>query len=324
MMKNITSIKFINSSIISQRISDFYIKAKQFNYSNSYGWDEILKDIKLAYQDKHLTPTNKTTDKWLETGCNVARNKRGWAFTYIIKGDTIYIYDAENCKNLTLDYQNTEPFVMSNIYNPQQRQNFPMGYKISACRLNDGYIYLYKNGRQVPDYRFNEILKIFRKHKNGEVYAVGLYGDKKFKITLDCIAKSLQEARLHKIIRDSVKKILKENIINKKQIFIKKQLGEYSIIDGQWWDGTPHGLEDKGLVQDVRMYDKRMRTDDTFETIALFRRCDNKKYFYAQITPIQGSKETIWNPLPLSKVPAIIRNDIKTINSQGHEPYLTL
>lgn len=66
-------------------------------------------------------PTNKTTDKWLRTGYNVARNKRGWAFAYIIKDDVMYIYDTENCRNLTLDYKNTEPFVMSNIDEPQQR-----------------------------------------------------------------------------------------------------------------------------------------------------------------------------------------------------------
>ena len=144
----------------------------------------MFRDIQLAHQDRILTPTNKTTDKWFGAEYNVARNKRGWAFAYIIKDDIMYIYDIENCRNLTLDYQNTEPFVMSNIDEPQQRQNFSMGYKISACRLDDGYIYLYKNGRQVPDYRFNEILNVFRKHKNGEIYAVGLYGGKKFKITL--------------------------------------------------------------------------------------------------------------------------------------------
>lgn len=321
-MKHITKIH-INTQLYN-KFDKFYFNAKLKKYKHSYGWDEVFRDIQLAHQDRILTPTNKTTDKWFGAEYNVARNKRGWAFAYIIKDDIMYIYDTENCRNLTLDYQNTEPFVMSNIDEPQQRQNFSMGYKISACRLDDGYIYLYKNGRQVPDYRFNEILNVFRKHKNGEIYAVGLYGGKKFKITLDGIAKSLQEAKLHKIIRDSVKKILNEMVINKKTSFIKKQLGEYNIIDGQWWDGIPHGLEGKGLVQDVRMYDKKTTNGDTFETIALFRRCDNRKYFYAQIMPIQGDKETIWNPLPLNKVPAIIRNDIRTINSQGHEPYLSL
>ena len=303
-MKNITSIKFINSSIISQRISDFYIKAKQFNYSNSYGWDEILKDIKLAYQDKHLTPTNKTTDKWLETGCNVARNKRGWAFTYIIKGDTIYIYDAENCKNLTLDYQNTEPFVMSNIYNPQQRQNFPMGYKISACRLNDGYIYLYKNGRQVPDYRFNEILKIFRKHKNGEIYAVGLYGGKKFKITLDGIASALFETKIQKLISESTKKHINLLI----ESYTKRRLGKYNVVKGDERPNSVDGLEKYGHnLYDYLMYDS---SDETYCVFRIGKK--SKRFICCKLEYEKDSK--IWlgfTPIKHYNVPLIIKQDLK-------------
>lgn len=94
-------------------------------------------------------------------------------------------------------------------------------------------------------------------------------------------------------------------------------------MEGQWWDGLPCGLESKGFVQDVRIYDKESN-DETFETIALFRRCDNRKFFYAQIVPIENSRETKWKPLPLNRVPEIIRADIKNINLQGHEPYLPI
>ena len=314
-MKHITNIH-INTQLYD-KITKFYFNAKLRKYKHSYGWDEVFKDIQLSSQDKNLIPTNKTKQDWLSIGYNVARNKRGWAFAYIVKDDTMYIYDAENCRNLTVDYQNNATFTIFN-QGEKQQDNIPMGYKISARRLDDGYIYLYKNGQQLPNYRFNEIRKIFHKYKNGEVYAIGLYGGKQFKITLDGIACALAESKITNIVKETVRKTLYESVKNVHQV---KTLGEWECIDGQWWDGTPCGLEHKGLVQDVRMYDKQTN-NDTFETIALFRRCDNGKFFYAQIIPIENSKETKWEPLPLNKIPKIIKRDIRNINLQEHKPYL--
>ena len=125
------------------------------------------------------------------------------------------------------------------------------------------------------------------------------------------------------MVKNSIKRVVFESTKNGRTVPVKKKLGKWICIDGQWWDGTPCGLEHKGLVQDVRMYDKQTN-DDTFETIALFRRCDNKKFFYAQIVPIENSKETKWKPLPLSRVPEIIKNDIRTIDTHGREPYLSV
>lgn len=124
----------------------------------------------------------------------------------------------------------------------------------------------------------------------------------------------LNESNLRIMIRECVKRVLEETLN-------KKTVGEYTAIDGSWWDGFPCGLEEMGAVQDVRMYD-RLHTDGQLDTIALFRRCDNKQYFYAKIVPIDGSKETKWVPIPLNKVPELIRQDIHTINPLGHEPYL--
>lgn len=319
-MKHITNIEIRTN--LYDIISQFYFNAKIKKYKHSYGWDEVLKDIQLSSQDKNLISTNKTTNEWLSNGYNVARNRRGWAFAYAIKDDTMYIYDAENCRNLTVDYQNTAPFTMTYSKNVQQSEWFPIGYKIIAHQAEDGYVYLYKNGQQLPNYRFNKIESNFRQHKNGEIYAIGLYGDKKFKITLDGIAHSLQESKLQKIIAETISKVLLEYQTNRRTKFDTRKLGVYNVVDGQWWDGVPHGLEHKGLVQDVRMYDKQTN-DKTFKTIGLFRRCDNNKYFYAQIVPIaNGCKDTKWEPLPLSKVPSIIKDDIRSINPQGHEPYL--
>jgi hypothetical protein len=54
----------------------------------------------------------------------------------------MYIYDVENCRNLTITYPNTDPFIIiSNTTQSVNKQCYSIGYKVSACRLKDGYIY---------------------------------------------------------------------------------------------------------------------------------------------------------------------------------------
>ncbi|MCQ2083290.1 MAG: hypothetical protein MJY58_02175 [Bacteroidaceae bacterium] len=114
-------------------------------------------------------------------------------------------------------------------------------------------------------------------------------------------------------IRNMVRRCIREIIQESASV---KRIGKYTAIDGDWWDGIPKGLESKGCgLQDVRMYDYKN------ETIALWRRCDNLKYFYAKIVPDKG-KDTKWQAMKLSEVPIVIRNDFSTINPLGHEPYL--
>lgn len=208
-MRNITQLKTVNLKLVIYNISRFYINAKQMKFTNSYGWEEVFKDILLARKDNNLVPTDKTTPEWINAGYNVARNNRGWAFAYTIKDNVMYIHDAENCRNLTTTSKNTEPFIIaSDVSNQDEKQCFSMRYNIYACRNEDGYIYLYKNRQQLPNYRFNEIIKPFYKYKNGEIYAIGLYGDKKFKITLDGVAKALQEMRIRKIVHQVINEVL--------------------------------------------------------------------------------------------------------------------
>ena len=128
----------------------------------------------------------------------------------------------------------------------------------------------------------------------------------------------LTSSDLKRIIKESVKRIIQEQ-----ESHTSKVVGEYNVIEGGWWDGLPYGLESKGAVQDIRMYDKRTN-DDMVETIALFRRCDNLKYFYARIIPIKGTNKTKWEQIKLIEVPDIIKKDFTTINPQGHEPYLRI
>lgn len=121
---------------------------------------------------------------------------------------------------------------------------------------------------------------------------------------------------ISKIRISDIRYIISECVSRLYEIQRKKRVGKYTAIDGDWWDGIPKGLESKDCgLQDVRMYDYKD------ETIALWRRCDNLKYFYAKIVPDKG-KETKWQAMKLSEVPIVIRNDFSTINPSGHEPYL--
>lgn len=166
---------------------------------------------------------NKTKTLWQNLGFNVARNKRGWVFAYKIIDDTkMLIFDAEHCSNLTITYNKPKQFLLSNDKS-QQPRGFGLGYRISAYRADDGYIYLYKNRKRIPDFRFNEIEKKFYKYRSGEIYAIGIYGDKRFKIfynqDTDRI-KVLQESRprtirltesqFMKILTESIYEIIKE------------------------------------------------------------------------------------------------------------------
>lgn len=206
-MKPITKVMIINKHNVATAIADFYINAKIYKYNN-YGWDEVLKDFYLSYQNKEIFPTNKTTPEWFNAGFDVARNKRGWAFAYKIVEDTLYIYDAENCRNLTMDYNNTTPFVLVSQIQNSDKQCFSINYKVSACRKEDGYIYLFKDNQRLPGYRFNEIIKPFYKYKSGEIYAIGSYGGKKFKITLDGIVSALNEMKLRRFIKQVITEVL--------------------------------------------------------------------------------------------------------------------
>ena len=207
-MKNITRILICNVNLVQYNIVRFYINASKLKYTNTYTFNNVIKDVESVYQDRNLFPTNKIIPEWFNAGFDVARNKRGWAFAYKIVEDTLYIYDAENCRNLTMDYNNTTPFVLVSQIQNSDKQCFSINYKVSACRKEDGYIYLFKDNQRLPGYRFNEIIKPFYKYKSGEIYAIGSYGGKKFKITLDGIVSALNEMKLRRFIKQVIAEVL--------------------------------------------------------------------------------------------------------------------
>lgn len=84
------------------------------------------------------------------------------------------------------------------------------------------------------------------------------------------------------------------------------QFGQYKCVDGY---AEYYNIGKKGLCKGIRMYMDMSSKDKT--TYCLFQRADNKKFFYCEIVPApeRGPKETKFLPLPLSKVPQLVRQD---------------
>lgn len=110
----------------------------------------------------------------------------------------------------------------------------------------------------------------------------------------------ITESKIRNIIRECVERIITEEYPN---VF---QIGKWKCVIG----GDIYEIEGKGDCQGIRMY-MNMASKDK-ETYFLFRRKDNNKYFYATIVsaPEIGPKETKFSPMPVSKVPQEIRQDL--------------
>lgn len=126
----------------------------------------------------------------------------------------------------------------------------------------------------------------------------------------------LTESQFRQILVESISAVL--NLNEEK---CKKKVGDYTALDGQWMLMVYDGIENKGRVQDIRMYDNDLfRGKENFDTILLFRRQDNLKFFYARIVPV-GEHGVKFESIPLKDVPKIIKDDFKTINPLGRVPY---
>ena len=186
------NIKISNPRTIINRITEFYNNAKILKYANSYGWDEVRKDILMARSDTIFSPCGFSTPEWINAGYKVVRNSRNWAFAYKMDNDgNMVIYDAENCKNLTVKInQSNNLSIQNNLSSVRKCNKKPyqsIGYGWWAIRHDDGFIYIHhKSGNIMPNVRFNEILRQFRKRKDDRnIYAVGEYGGKSFKVYLN-------------------------------------------------------------------------------------------------------------------------------------------
>lgn len=221
-------IIIVNPTYVLSRIVEFYTNAKNEKYDNSYGWDEVFNDIDLAQSDTNFTPYNSSRQDWINAGYKVVINQRGWVFAYLMKGNDMCIYDAENYRNLDTHIEDIRDLnlykQLSTAKTKQVKPYSSLGYGWWAIRHDDGYIYIHhKNGNIMPNVRFNEIVRQFRQRKDDPyIYAVGQYGGKNFKLYLNGQHVMLENRRLrnnvirltesqfHKMLVECISKIISE------------------------------------------------------------------------------------------------------------------
>ena len=101
------------------------------------------------------------------------------------------IYDVDNYRNLDIHIESPKDLGLyqnlSSVRQVQQKQYTSIGYGWWAVRQSDGYLYIkHKTGTIMQGVKFNQIIKPFRKRRDdANVYAVGQYGDKNFKLYLN-------------------------------------------------------------------------------------------------------------------------------------------
>lgn len=181
-------MKIVAQTNIWDKIAQFYIDAKNEAHKHDYGWDEVLRDIDLAYFDTNFSPCQAIREDWVRMGYQTVMSKRGWVFAYVIKSNIMYICDVEKNKNINnlANSSNTNLSLLKqlNSVKPKQEQTYlSLGYGWWAERGKNGYVYIKdRNGNIMPNIRFNEIISKFRKRKDDDnIYAVGQYGGKNYK-----------------------------------------------------------------------------------------------------------------------------------------------
>ncbi|MDR0844650.1 MAG: hypothetical protein LBN71_05465 [Tannerella sp.] len=87
------------------RIQQFYNNAR-LKYPNTYSYTDAFNDYKkvekeLAKVGTQLYKKNNTIiQRWLDYQVDYSRDT-GWYFAYRVEQDTIYVYDAENARNMS-------------------------------------------------------------------------------------------------------------------------------------------------------------------------------------------------------------------------------
>lgn len=164
---------------------------------------------------------------------------------------------------------------------------------------------------------------------------MGLFGDDGYAIVEDaCYEGDYHNDNMETTPYDESLKRIKYIVLETIRCFIKEssdidssidnKIGKWNVLEGDWRDCKPHGLECKGIVQKVRMYDNSELIGDKFETVALFRRKSNGKFFFSKIVPIKGTRDTKWKVISRNQVPKEILDDLQSITSHQVEPCLQI
>lgn len=121
----------------------------------------------------------------------------------------------------------------------------------------------------------------------------------------------LKESQQRKIVREVVKSVLNEKLYNSSvEPMIDRRIGDYDVLDGSWTEQILCDIPQKGWIQDICMY-SAMNTGG--KTYALYRRCDNGKYFFTEKVRHPDDEYIHTNIVSYKSVPSIIWNDAKAL-----------
>ena len=215
MMNLVIRIAFSIYNRIRQRISQFYIRAKTIKYKHAYGWNDVVRDAILALNDLHLKPSDFTKEEWMNMGYDTAVNDREWDFAYTLKevgrnGYQVFcimtIHDADKSQNLKVSYDNRNRFILELAR--KSKASWYMGHKITAHKMKDGHIHLFKNKREIPNCVFDKIIENFKTRENGEIYAIVEYKGGRYKIVSNDT--NPQMLKLESLIRRITRRVISE------------------------------------------------------------------------------------------------------------------
>lgn len=123
---------------------------------------------------------------------------------------------------------------------------------------------------------------------------------------------TLKKSDIKNMIKESIdKKLLTEKYYNPAtEPMVDRKIGEYDVLDGSEDEQIICDLPQKGWVEDIIMYSAMPKG----KTYALYRRCDNGKYFFVEIMSVPEDKKYLHaKVIPPKSIPSIIWNDAKDV-----------
>ena len=166
---------------VPNRIQQFYDNA-MLKYPNTYFSDNADKDIDKVRGELYkvgtqlLNKKNHGITKWNNYQVDFSQNT-GWYFAYTVKNNAVFVYDAENYRNMS---NNAHPFQNQNNANNTQQNNQqkqiqyqPVSNKecfgMTMVKSNNGLFNFINKNKQFFLKQWYKSAKDFAKYNNGVV-----------------------------------------------------------------------------------------------------------------------------------------------------------
>jgi len=222
----------VNNNVYT-RIIGFYYNSMS-KYEHTYFPDEADRDIDKVADELYKVGTNEmlaTTSalsKW--KGYDVCRSKdTGWYYAYKIQNNVVYVYDAENYRNMS-DNANINQTQQANQqqkqiqYQPVSNQYF---YGLMMVKSSNGLFNFVNKNNQIfhPNQWFNQAYD-FKKENNGAICARVEYNKQWYLLALDGKLYTMGNVNgyTNENYRKTIQTILAEQQIGKSLNFMQRLL----------------------------------------------------------------------------------------------------